>query len=126
MIESLGDDAVNALSPKRLRVGVDGRTAAGKTTFAHGLAAALCDRGRPTARASLDNFKHPWSHARAHGYDRESGEGYYRNTYDFISATNLLLQPAGPSGSGRVVLCVHDPLTGADHRDTIETPNDAE
>ncbi|MFL6132639.1 MAG: hypothetical protein ACJ72A_07545 [Nocardioidaceae bacterium] len=31
----------------------------------------------------------------------------------------LLLEPAGPSGSGQVVLCAHDPLTGIDHRDVI-------
>jgi uridine kinase len=68
-------------------------------------------------RASLDDFKYPWRHAREHGYDRVSGEGYYRNAYDFGSARDLLLGPAGPSGSGEVVLCGHDPLTGADHRD---------
>jgi uridine kinase len=124
LIEGLAD-VVNALSPGRLRVAVDGRTAAGKTTFAHELAAALRRRGRPTARASLDDFKHPWSHAREQGYDRQSGEGYYRNAYDFASATHLLLRPAGPSGSGRVALCAHDPLTGADHRDVVEQlPND--
>jgi uridine kinase len=55
---------------------------------------------------------------REHGYDRISGEGYYRNAYDFGSARDLLLGPAGPSGSGEVALCGHDPLTGADHRDT--------
>jgi len=32
--------------------------------------------------ASLDDFKHPWRHAREHGYDRVSGEGYYRNAYE--------------------------------------------
>jgi uridine kinase len=103
-----------------LRVAVDGRTSAGKTTFAHELAAALRGLGRPTARASLDDFKHSWSHAREYGYDRESGEGYYRNAYDFASAARLPLRPAESSGSGRVVLCAHDPLTGADHRDTVE------
>ena len=51
------------------------------------------------------------------GYDRLSGEGYYRNAYDFRSARDLLLRPAGPSGSGVVVLCGHDPLTGEDHQD---------
>jgi uridine kinase len=125
LLEGLAED-VNLLSSRRLRVAVDGRTGAGKTTFAHELAAALRWRGRPTARASLDDFKHPWSHARLHGYDRLTGEGYYRNAYDFTSATELLLQPAGPTGSGRVVLCAHDPLTGADHRDTSEQlPEDA-
>jgi uridine kinase len=81
--------------------------------------AALRKLGRPTLRASLDDFKHPWPHAREHGYDRLTGEGYYRNAFDFASARNLLLRPAGPDGSGQVVLCAHDPLTGAEHRDQV-------
>ena len=76
-------------------------------------------------RASLDDFKHPWRHAKEHGYDRVSGEGYYRNAYDFSSARDLLLHPSGPGGCGEVVLCAHDPLTGQDHRDKkiIVSPN---
>jgi len=74
----------------------------------------------------MDDFKNPWSEAREQGYDRVSGEGYYRNAYDFRSATELLLAPAGPDGSGQVVLCAHDPLTGIDHRDVvIDAPPDA-
>jgi uridine kinase len=35
----------------------------------------------------------------------------------------LLLAPAGPGGSGVLVLCAHDPLTGEDHRGkTVATP----
>jgi uridine kinase len=108
---------IATLDPGRLRVAVDGLTAAGKTSFGHELAAALRGLGRPTMRASLDDFKHPWRHAREQGYDRLSGEGYYRNAYDFESARDLLLEPAGQSGSGIVALCGHDPLTGEDHRD---------
>jgi uridine kinase len=111
------------LGPGRLRVAVDGLTGAGKTSFGHELAAALRGLGRPTMRASMDDFKHPWGHAREHGYDRVTGEGYYRNAYDFRSARDLLLAPAGPSGSGVVVLCGVDPLTGEDHRDKrVSTP----
>jgi uridine kinase len=111
------------LGPGPLRVAVDGRTGAGKTSFGHELAAVLRGTGRPTLRASLDDFKHPWRHAREHGYDRVSGEGYYRNAYDFHSARDLLLGPAGPSGTGRVTLCAFDPLTGEDHRDlTVSAP----
>ena len=117
----IGDVAgrVCRLSPGRLRVAVDGFTAAGKTSFGHELAAAIRGLGRPTLRASLDDFKNPWRQARELGYDRVSGEGYYRNAYDFRSATELLLGPAGPAGSGQVVLCAHDPLTGEDHRDKV-------
>jgi uridine kinase len=92
---------VAALGPGRLRVAVDGLTGAGKTSFGHELAAALRGLGRATMRASMDDFKYPWRHAREHGYDRISGEGYYRNAYDFGSARNLLLSPAGPSGPAK-------------------------
>ena len=63
----------------------------------------------------MDDFKHPWRHAREIGYDRVTGEGYYRNAHDFASTRNLLLSPAGPGGTGEVVLCAHDPLTCERH-----------
>jgi uridine kinase len=117
---------VAARSSSRLRVAVDGRTGSGKTTFGHELAAALRCLGRPTMRASMDDFKYPWRHAREHGYDRLSGQGYYRNAYDFDSARELLLRPAGPGGSGNVVLCSFDPLTGLEHKAvTVVAPVDA-
>ncbi len=114
-----------AIGPGRLRIAVDGFTAAGKTSFGHELAAAVRRLGRPTMRASFDDFKKPWRDAIERGYDRTSGEGYYRNAPDFQSARTLLLEPAGPDGSGRVALCGHDPLTGVDHRaTTVEAPPD--
>jgi len=124
----IGDVAntISQLSPRRLRIAIDGRTGAGKTSLGHELAAALRKLGRSTLRASLDDFKHPWRDARERGYDRVTGEGYYRNAYDFRSAVDLLLVPAGPDGSGDVVLCAHDPLTGVDHRATfVAAPDDA-
>jgi len=126
--ELIGDvaDTISRLSPRRLRIAIDGRTGAGKTSFGHEVAAALRTLGRPTLRASLDDFKHPWRDARERGYDRVTGEGYYRNAYDFRSAVDLLLVPAGSDGSGEVVLCAHDPLTGVDHRATfVNAPVDA-
>jgi uridine kinase len=114
-------DTINHLSHNRIRIAIDGRTGAGKTSFGHELATALRILGRSTLRASMDDFKHPWRDARERGYDRVTGEGYYRNAYDFRSAVDLLLVPAGPDGSGEVVLCAHYPLTGVDRRDTFVT-----
>ena len=117
-------DLVLALGPARLRVGVDGFTAAGKTSFGHELAYALSDAGRPVLRASLDDFKRPWREA--HLYDRKSGEGYYRNAFDCEAMRRLLLEPAGPTGSGDVVLCSIDPITQVDHTaDVTHAPTDA-
>ena len=125
LIDSLADVIVG-LSEKRLRVAVDGLSASGKTSFGHELAAAVRALDRSTLRASFDDFKKPWRDSVEKGYDRVSGDGYYRNAPDFDSARRLLLEPAGPEGSGRVVLCAHDPLTGRDNRDVIvEAPPDA-
>jgi uridine kinase len=117
-------DLVLALGPGRLRVAVDGFTAAGKTSFGHELAYALSDAGRPVLRASLDDFKNPWRDA--HLYDRKSGAGYYRNAFDCEAMRRLLLEPAGPTGSGDVVLCSIDPITQVDHTaDVTPAPADA-
>jgi uridine kinase len=103
----------------RLRVGIDGLTASGKTSFGHELAERISKAGRPVLRASLDDFKRPWKDR--HLYDRESGEGYYRNAFDYEAVTRLLLEPAGDAGSGNCVLCSIDPLTQVD-QSAIVTP----
>lgn len=117
--------AVLSIRDERVVVAVDGFTAAGKTSFGHELAAAVRALGRSTMRATLDDFKKPWRDSIEKGYDRTSGEGYYRNAPDFVTARACLLGPARPDGSGIVALCGHDPLTGEDHRTTtIVAPGD--
>jgi uridine kinase len=101
----------------RLRVGIDGLTAAGKTSIGHELAEVISRIGRPVLRASLDDFKKPWRDR--HLYDRESGEGYYRNAFDYAAVTRLLLEPTGNAGSGECALCSIDPLTQVDHSAVI-------
>src|SRR3954451_15428187 len=64
---------------RRVRVAIDGFTAAGKTTLGHELAERLASTDRTVLRASLDDFKRPWSERQL--YDRTSGEGYYRNAF---------------------------------------------
>lgn len=104
---------IGSLGSGRLRVAIDGPTAAGKTSFGHQLAEQISRAGRPVLRASLDDFKRPWRDR--HLYDRESGEGYYRNAYDYDAVIRLLLEPAGPTGTGACALCSIDPLTQLDH-----------
>ncbi|MEV0606163.1 uridine kinase [Polymorphospora rubra] len=110
-------ERVLACGDRRLRVGIDGLTAAGKTSFGHELAQQISLLGRPVLRASLDDFKRPWRDR--HRYDRESGDGYYRNAFDYDTVVRLLLRPAGPDGSGACVLCSIDPLTQREHRDVV-------
>ncbi|MFF6908144.1 uridine kinase [Streptomyces sp. NPDC012389] len=111
------------LAPDRLLVGIDGFTAAGKTSFGHELGAEIAKSGRPVLRATLDDFKNPWKDR--HLYDRESGEGYYRNAYAYETAKRLLLDPARSPGSTSCALCSIDPLTQQDHsaRMTPLTPD---
>lgn len=103
MVEDLARRVV-AVRAGRVRVVVDGYTASGKTSLANELAVAVRGLGRPTLRATFDDFKKPWRDAQEKGYDRVSGEGYYRNAPDLASARRLLLEPAGPDGSGVVAL----------------------
>ena len=100
-----------AARPGRVVVAVDGATGAGKTSVAHELGLALERRGRPVLRACLDDHKRPWSER--HLYDRESGEGYYRNATDLDRIRSGLVGAfrAGPA----VALCGIDPLTQVDH-----------
>jgi uridine kinase len=105
--------AILALGPGRLRVGIDGLTAAGKTSFGHELAEWISHSGRSVLRASLDDFKQPW---RDHElYDRVTGEGYYRNAFNYPSVRQLLLEPFADNGSGECVLCGIDALSQVDH-----------
>ena len=118
--------SICSISEKRLRIAIDGFPAAGKTVFADELAEKIRELRRPTLRTSFDNFKNPWRDARERGYDRITGFGYYKNAPDFASATELLLKPAGSSGSGSVVLCAFDPLTGVDYREVrVQVPDDS-
>ncbi len=106
-----------AFGPRRVRVAVDGLTAAGKTSLGHELAQQVAAAGRLAMRASLDDFKRPWKES--HLYERLSGEGYYRNAFDVEATRRLLLDPAAPNGSGAVALCSIDPLTQVDHSETL-------
>ncbi|WP_030579403.1 hypothetical protein [Streptomyces anulatus] len=106
-------ERVLAVGPGRLLVGIDGFTAAGKTSFGHELAERIAASGRPVLRATLDDFKNPWKDR--HLYDRESGEGYYRNAYDYDAAKRLLLDPARSPEAASCALCSIDPLTQENH-----------
>ena len=62
------------------RIAVDGPDAAGKTTFADGLAAALAQRGLVVARVSIDEFLRPREERYRLG--DESPDGYYEDSFD--------------------------------------------
>lgn len=93
-------DAIHALPAHRpLRVGIDGRPGAGKTTLADALADRLEALGRSCARASLDDFHRP-GHAQRESMSRTPAE-YIRDAYDYAKLRELLLDPTGPRGDRR-------------------------
>jgi uridine kinase len=89
-------------------VAIDGPDAAGKTTLADLLAAAIAGRGRPVVRASIDGFHRP----RAERYRRGelSPKGYYLDSFDLARLRSVLLDPLGPGGSRVVRTAVFDHL----------------
>jgi uridine kinase len=95
--------------PHPVRVAIDGRSAAGKTTFAEALAAALRLSGRRVLRASIDDF-HPPGHAARSAAGGYSAETVYEEGFDYAAFKRLVLEPLGAGGDRRVTLALHDSL----------------
>jgi uridine kinase len=92
--------AIAGLHPKRMiRIAIDGVDGAGKTTLADALAPLVTAQGRPTIRASVDDFHHPRAVRYARG--RYSPDGFYLDSYDYDAFRELLLDPLSPGGSGQ-------------------------
>jgi uridine kinase len=81
----------------RIRIGVDGRDAAGKTTFADRLAAESVAAGIETYRASIDDWQQPPEIRYRQG--RFSPDGYYFDGFDFEGARRRLLEPFSTGAS---------------------------
>lgn len=100
MIEDLAARILRIETDHPVRVGIDGRSAAGKTTLADRLADHLRARTRrPVIRAELDHFMRMVEDPGAHPYD--SPESYYRDAWDLPAIRRLLLEPLGPLGTRR-------------------------
>lgn len=76
--------------PYRL-VGVDGASAAGKSTVADEVASALRSRGVVTFRSTTDSFHRPREARLRLGKD--SAAGYYRDSHDLRKIQSRLLDP---------------------------------
>lgn len=91
--------------PHPVRVAIDGVDAAGKTTLADELVGPLQEHGRPVIRASIDGFHHPRAIRYARG---ESGDAYFRDSFDRSALIDLLLQPLGANGDRRYRRAIFD------------------
>jgi len=80
-----------------VRVAVDGVDAAGKTTLANELAAAIESLGRRVIRASVDGFHHPAAVRRKRGL--LSPDGYFHDSFNYPALVDALLQPLCPGGT---------------------------
>ncbi|GAA3599303.1 uridine kinase [Kribbella ginsengisoli] len=88
-----------------VRVGIDGCSAAGKTTLADELAGMLRARtGREIIRVGIDYFKRAPELRTA--YPIESPESYYLDTWDHDAIRERLLVPLGPGGDRRYTTAI--------------------
>jgi uridine kinase len=94
-------DTIQTLPAHRpLRVGIDGRSGAGKTTLADALADRLEALGRACLRASLDDFHRPGHEQREKAGAFTPAE-YLKDGYDYAKIRQLLLDPFAPGGGRR-------------------------
>jgi uridine kinase len=98
LLDALAGEVTTLRLEHPVRVAVEGRSAAGKTTLADALADVIRERGRPALRASIDDFHRPGHKGRS-----QRGEWtprtYYDEGYDYAAFRELLLHPLGPDGS---------------------------
>jgi len=106
-----------------LRVGIDGPSGVGKTTFAIELAAAMRAAGHPVIRIDSDGFHH--LRAVRYRQGRASARGYYEDAYDLDAVRDLVLVPLGPGGSRRYATKVHDLASDAVVREEADATTDA-
>lgn len=89
----------------RTLVGIDGRSGAGKSTFADELAARLVARDHAVVRSTTDSFHRPREERLARG--PTSGEGYYLDSHQLDAIVAELLVPFA-TGAGEVRVAAFD------------------
>jgi uridine kinase len=122
-IGAIADQLVRRPAPHPLRVAVDAITAAGKTTFAADLTAAISAPGRTAIHLSTDDFHHVAAVRHRHP---DRARGYYADAYDLATFRRLVLEPLGPDGDRRYQARLHDLETGQVFDEAAQTaPADA-
>jgi uridine kinase len=96
---------VCSVDPRRVLVGIDGRSGSGKSTFADELALHLGQRGREVIRSTTDSFHRPRAERLARG--TTSAEGYYLDSHDLDRIAAELLSPFR-EGADRVLVAAFD------------------
>ena len=91
LLQHLANEILAIECNRPLLVAIDGRDAAGKTILAHELSEKLSGWGRNVIEASIDGFHNP--RVIRHKRGRDDPEGYYRDSFDFVSLKKHLLVP---------------------------------
>jgi uridine kinase len=97
LLHHLSDTLRSRKPGQPLLVGIDGRSAAGKTTLADELATAL-HQHRPTLRSSIDDF-HPPGHKYRSMRGGYTPESYFNEGYDYATFRQYVLDPFQPDGT---------------------------
>lgn len=108
-------DRVGTQASDRVLVAIDGRSGAGKSTFADELARELANRGRNTIRSTTDSFHRPRDERLKRG--ATSAEGYYFDSHQLDRIVNELLIPFR-QGADEVLIAAFDEPTDT-HRESI-------
>ena len=101
-------DRVCSHDQDRVVVGIDGRSGAGKSTFADELAGELRERGRIVIRSTTDSFHRPRDERLKRGLN--SAEGYLLDSHQVDRIVNELLVPFR-LGAGEVLVAAFDEPT---------------
>jgi uridine kinase len=111
LLEELAERIASVQLDHPLRVAIDGRSCAGKSTLADGLAPLVEAHGLPVLRASVDGFHLPRAERYRRG--RLSAEGYYFDSFDLDALRRSPLDPLGPGSDRGCRTAVFDARTDA-------------
>lgn len=98
-------DRVIGCGPGRVLVGIDGRSGAGKSTFADEIAQRLAARDRTVVRSTTDSFHRPRSERMRRG--PTSAEGFFLDSHQLQAMVDDLLRPFA-EGRARVRTAAFD------------------
>ena len=93
----------------RLRVAIDGPSAAAPDRLADALVDPLRVGGRPAVRIDTADFLRPASLRLEFG--RDNADSFYAGWFDEAGLAREVLEPAGPGGSGRIVTRLWNAVT---------------
>jgi uridine kinase len=105
-VERLSAAILAIVRPRPVRVLIDGRSAAGKTTFSDALADHLATSRRQVVVAHFDEF-HPAGYRTRGGSAPYTPEQYLETGFDFAAFERMVMAPA--AGAGRLSLSLDDP-----------------